>query len=149
LTLDRRSKFTPLYFGLKELWTSRAPERPSKRQAQACDLSIAVKRHRLILGLAWRLAGAVFEAPAFVAGLDDVAMMGEPVEQGRGHFGVAEHAGPFAEGEVGGNDNRGFFVEPADEVEQQLAADAIIANGATPEDAGVAVLTAPERVTPA
>ena len=35
---------------------------------------------------------AVFEAPAFVAGFDDLAVMGEPVEQRGGHFGIAEDA---------------------------------------------------------
>ena len=67
-------------------------------------------------------SGAVLEAPALVAGLDDVAVMGEAVEQRRGHLGVAEDARPFAEGEVGGDDDRGLLVEPADQVEQQLAA---------------------------
>ena len=37
-------------------------------------------------------------------------------------FGVAEDGGPFAEGEVGGDDYGGLLVEPADEVEEQLAA---------------------------
>ena len=32
-----------------------------------------------------------FEAPTFVPGLDDIAVVSEPVEQGRGHFGVPEH----------------------------------------------------------
>ena len=50
-------------------------------------------------------SGAVLEAPALVAGLDDVAVMGQPVEQRGGHLGVAEHARPFAEGEVGGDDD--------------------------------------------
>ena len=67
-------------------------------------------------------SGAVLEAPALVAGLDDVAVMREAIEQGRGHFGIAEDARPFAEGEVGGDDHRGAFVEAADEMEQQLAA---------------------------
>ena len=49
-------------------------------------------------------------------------MMGEPVEQGGGHLGVAEDGRPFAEGEVCGDDDRGSFVEPAQEVEEQLAA---------------------------
>ena len=35
-----------------------------------------------------RFAG--FEAPAFVAGLDDVAVVGEPVKQRDRHLGVAE-----------------------------------------------------------
>jgi hypothetical protein len=49
-------------------------------------------------------------------------VVGEPVEERRGHLGVAEDAGPFAEGEVGGDDDRGSLVELADEVEEQLAA---------------------------
>src|SRR5713226_7144231 len=48
--------------------------------------------------------------------------MGQPVEQRGRHFGIAEHARPFAEGEIGGDDDRGALVEPADEVEQELAA---------------------------
>ena len=48
--------------------------------------------------------------------------MGEAVEQGRGHLGVAEDARPFAEGEIGGDEDRGALVEAADEVEEQLAA---------------------------
>ena len=49
-------------------------------------------------------------------------MMGETVEQRRGHLGIAENGGPFAEGEVGGDDDRGTLVEPAHEVEEQLPA---------------------------
>jgi len=65
---------------------------------------------------------AVLEAPAFVAGLDDVAVMRETIEKGRGHLGVPEDSGPLAEGEIGGDDDRGALVEPADKVEEQLAA---------------------------
>ena len=65
---------------------------------------------------------AVLEAPGFVAGLDDLAMVGEPIEQRGGHLGVAEYGGPFAERQVGGDDDRGPFVEPADQVEQELSA---------------------------
>ena len=36
-----------------------------------------------------RSSGAVLEAPALVAGLDDVAVVGEPVEQRGGHLCVA------------------------------------------------------------
>jgi hypothetical protein len=53
---------------------------------------------------------------------DDVAVMSKAVEERGGHLGVAEHARPFAEGEIGGDDDRGSFVEPADEVEEELAA---------------------------
>ena len=59
----------------------------------------------------------IFEAPAVVAGLDDIAMVSQAVEQRGGHLGVAEYAGPFAEGEVSGDNDRGAFVEPTDKVE--------------------------------
>ena len=36
-----------------------------------------------------------FKAPAFVAGFDDLAVVGEPVEQCSCHLGIAEDAGPF------------------------------------------------------
>lgn len=65
---------------------------------------------------------AAFESPAIIAGLDDVAAMGQPIEQRSGHLGVAEHAGPFSEGEIGGDDDGSSFVEPADEMEGKLAA---------------------------
>ena len=49
-------------------------------------------------------------------------MVGEPIEERGGHLGVAEDAGPFAEGEVRGDHDGGLLVEAADEVEQQLPA---------------------------
>lgn len=64
----------------------------------------------------------VLEAPALVAGLDDVAVMGEPIEERCGHLGVAEDGRPLAEGEVRGDDDGALLVEPADQVEEQLAA---------------------------
>ena len=48
--------------------------------------------------------------------------MGEPIEERGGHLRIAEDAGPFAKGQVGGDDDRSAFVELADQVEQQLAA---------------------------
>jgi hypothetical protein len=71
------------------------------------------------------------EAPAVGAGLDDVAVVGEATEQRRGHRGVAEDAGPFAEGKVGGDDDRGALVELAAQVEEELAASAHAGGGAT------------------
>ena len=65
---------------------------------------------------------AAFEAPAVIPGLDDVAMVGQAVEQRGGHLGVAKHAGPFAERKVGGDDDGRALIEPADQMEQQLAA---------------------------
>ena len=63
-----------------------------------------------------------FEAPAVVAGFDDVAVVRETIEEGGGHLGITEDARPFAEGEVGGDEDRGALIELADEVEEELAA---------------------------
>src|SRR3546814_3277272 len=63
---------------------------------------------------------AVFEAPAIVARLDDIAVVGDAVEQRRGHLGIAEDGGPLAEREVRGDDDAGALIKLADEVEQQL-----------------------------
>ena len=68
-----------------------------------------------------RLSDAALEAPAVVTGLNDVAVVSETIEQRRGHLGVAEDAWPFAEGEIGGDDDRGAFVKPADEMEEELS----------------------------
>ena len=48
--------------------------------------------------------------------------MGETVEQGGGHLGIAKDRGPFAEAEVGGDDDAGPFVEFAQQMEQQCPA---------------------------
>ena len=49
-------------------------------------------------------------------------MVGEPVEQSGGHLGVAEYGRPLAEGQVRRDDDGRPLVEPADEVEEELAA---------------------------
>jgi len=65
---------------------------------------------------------AVLEAEAIVSGFQDVAVVGEPVEQRGGHLCVAEHAGPFTEAEVGGDDDAGALVQSAQQMEEQCAA---------------------------
>ena len=57
-----------------------------------------------------------------VSGFEDVAAMGETVEQGGGHLGVTEHRGPFAEAEVGCDHDACAFVEFAQQVEEQRPA---------------------------
>ena len=46
-------------------------------------------------------------------------MMGEPVEQRGCHLCIAEHAGPFAEAEIGRDDDAGALVEFAQQMEEQ------------------------------
>ena len=65
------------------------------------------------------VSATVFEPPAGVAGLDDVAVMGDAIEERGGHLGIAEHGRPLAERQVGGDDYRGALVKLADEMEQQ------------------------------
>ena len=68
------------------------------------------------------IIAAALEAPAVISSFDDIAVMCEAIEQRGRHLGVGEHARPFAECEIGGDDDRGALVEAADEVEQELAA---------------------------
>jgi len=51
------------------------------------------------------------QAVRFIPRLDDVAVVGQSVEQGRGHLGVAKYARPFGEAEVGGDDHTGVLVK--------------------------------------
>jgi hypothetical protein len=46
----------------------------------------------------------------------DVGVVGQAVEQRGRHLGVAEHARPFAERQVGRHDHRGLLREAADQV---------------------------------
>ncbi len=48
-------------------------------------------------------------------------MVGQPVQQRGGHLGVAEHPGPRAEAEIGGDDDAGAFVKFAEQVELERA----------------------------
>ena len=70
----------------------------------------------------FRLRRTGLEAEAVVPGFKDVAVMGEAVEECRGHLGITEHASPFTEAEVGGDDNAGLLVESREQVEQQCSA---------------------------
>ena len=45
-----------------------------------------------------RFGTAVLEAMGFVARLNDVAVVRQPIQQRRGEFGIAEHTAPFREG---------------------------------------------------
>ena len=48
--------------------------------------------------------------------------MGEAIEECGGHLGVAEDARPFAEAEIGRDDDACSLVELAQQVEEQSAA---------------------------
>ena len=70
-----------------------------------------------LLPFLFRRFGAGLKAIAVIAGLQNVAAMGEAIEQGGGHLCVAKNAGPFAEAQVGGDDDAGALVEFAEKME--------------------------------
>ena len=61
----------------------------------------------------------MLEAVAVVACFQNMAVMGQAVQQGRGHLGITKHAGPFAEAQVGGDYYAGAFVKRREQMEQQ------------------------------
>ena len=73
------------------------------------------------------LCRAVLEAEAVVSGFKDVAVVGKPVEQCGCHLGIAEDAGPFAEAQVGGDDDAGALIELAEKMKQQRTARGAVA----------------------
>jgi hypothetical protein len=101
---------------------TRAP-RSARSEADAAARGGFLWTHRCKPGwLVMPASGAVLEAPALVAGLDDVAVVREAIEQRGGHLWIAEDTRPFTKGKIGGDDYRGTLVEAADSVEQQLPA---------------------------
>src|SRR3954468_5499027 len=66
------------------------------------------------------LLEAVAEAPALGAGVDDVGLVGDAVNDGLGQAGVGEDLGPFAEREVGGDDQAAAFVAFGDDLKDEL-----------------------------
>lgn len=48
--------------------------------------------------------------------------MRQPVQDGGGHFGITEHFSPFAEAQIGGDEDAGAFVEFTQQMEQQRPA---------------------------
>ena len=64
------------------------------------------------------------EAEAFPVHLEDVAAMGEAVQQRRGHAFALEHLAPIGEGQVAGDQQAGPLVTIGEHLEEQLRAGA-------------------------
>jgi hypothetical protein len=66
----------------------------------------------IVLPLFLRRYGCTgFEAEAIVSGLQNVATMGQAVEECGRHLGIAEDGGPFAEAQFRGDDHASAFVQ--------------------------------------
>ena len=57
----------------------------------------------------------MLETVGIVTGFEDVAVMGETIQEGGGHLGITKDLNPFAEGQIGGDDEAGPFVKLADQ----------------------------------
>ena len=70
------------------------------------------------------LAGflAVFEATVVAVQLEDVDVLGQPVEQRASQPFGAEDLGPFVEGQIRGHERRCLLVALGEDLEQQLGA---------------------------
>ena len=90
------------------------------RATSVCNGPWAVKQHPKLTSyqraILTRLRGliAVFEPVGFIAGFDNVAVMGDAVEHGSRHLGIGKDLHPFGEGQIGGDDQTGAFIELAD-----------------------------------
>src|ERR1700734_1173087 len=65
---------------------------------------------------------AVLEAEAVVSGFENMAAVGETIEERGRPLGVAEHGCPLAEAEISRDDDAGALVELAQQIEEQRPA---------------------------
>ena len=61
------------------------------------------------------------EAPTLVAGLHQMAMVCEPIQQCRGHFHITKHLPPLGKPQIGGDQHAGTLVQLGQQVKQQRA----------------------------
>src|SRR6266478_6491613 len=100
-----------------------AEPRAASRAWRAPDLPRSEHRGRLTASRVLRLALALlalFEAIAVAVHFEDVDMVGQPVEQRTGQPLGPEHAGPFVEWQIAGDDGGAAFVSLAEDLEQKL-----------------------------
>ena len=64
----------------------------------------------------------VTKPQTFVASLDDMAVVGQAVQQCLGPLGITKHAGPFREIQVGGDHNTRSLIALGQQMEQQGSA---------------------------
>jgi hypothetical protein len=84
-----------LIYAMGEATRARLDRRSSWSAASSPAGGKIIERRQLT-ALRIDRASSIEEPIGLVAGLDDVAVMGEPVEQRGRHLGVAEHRGPSA-----------------------------------------------------
>ena len=66
-----------------------------------------------------RISRPVLEAPTVIACFEDMKMVHQAIEQCRCHLGITEDIGPFAEAQIGRDDNAGLLIEFAQQMEEK------------------------------
>src|SRR5205809_6141898 len=85
--------------------------------AYRSDMSVAGRAGSLQGTTSVRWLEAVLQAVAGAADGDDVAVVQQPVQDGRGQHVVAEHAAPLAERLVAGQQDRAALIAAGDQLE--------------------------------
>ena len=65
-------------------------------------------------------SGAGLQRPAHVAGLQDITVVRQPIQQRRRHLRVTKHARPLRKGQVRGHDHGRALIQTADQVEPAI-----------------------------
>jgi hypothetical protein len=64
-------------------------------------------------------------SPGVGVDVEGVAVLSEAVDQGAEARGIVEHGAPLLVSEIGGQDDRAFFVSATDDVKQQIGGPAV------------------------
>ena len=72
--------------------------------------------------LLFSVDGRVFVTITVIAGFQNVAMMGQPVQKRSRQFCITEHISPFWKAQISRDDHAGSFVQFAEQMEQQRTA---------------------------
>src|SRR6202795_3542089 len=100
-----------------------AEPRAAPRAWRAPDLPRSEHRGRLTASRVLRVALALlalFEAIAVAVHFEDMDVVGQPVQQRAGEPLGAEHAGPFVERQIAGDDGGAALIPLAEDLEQEL-----------------------------
>jgi len=84
-----------------------------------CSGSVGRHASRFLICWFWLFCGTGLVAEAVVSDLDEVASMGEPIEEGCGHLCFGDDPRPFAEAEIGRDEDARALVELAQQLVQQ------------------------------
>jgi hypothetical protein len=71
----------------------------------------------------------VLKSVDVITGFEDIAIMGQSIQQGYSHLRTNKHGRPFREAQFGGDNDTGLLVEPADKMEQQSATGCPVTDG--------------------